>query len=178
MRTLTFRNTLRIVPKLRIMATNIGGMRKPYNSSGRTFDISGKCKNTSNSGTSHASVPCPDLHPSLCPFEQFKVWFEEAKATEGIEEPNAMCLATSDKATGRPSARLVSEFIRYKIMCASFILSRMVLLKEFGKDGFVFYTNRESRKGQELEGNPFAALVIYWELLKKSVRIEVGKRSS
>jgi pyridoxine/pyridoxamine 5'-phosphate oxidase len=97
-----------------------------------------------------------DLHPSLDPFKQFRTWFDEAAAHDAIDEPNAMCLATADASTGRPSAR-------------------MVLLKEFGSEGFVFYTNRDSRKGLELKGNPYAALMLYWEPLKKSVRIEVSQ---
>lgn len=87
------------------------------------------------------------------PFGQFRAWFDEASKHELIEEPNAMCIATASK-EGRPSAR-------------------MVLLKEFGaEEGFIFYTNYGSRKGQELSENPFAALMFYWEPLKKSVRIE------
>ena len=90
-----------------------------------------------------------DLHQTLDPFEQFKSWFDEAVKTDEIKEANAMCLATSDIRTGRPSAR-------------------MVLLKEFGREpGFVFYTNRDSRKGQELADNPYAALMFYWEPLKR-----------
>ncbi len=87
------------------------------------------------------------------PFGQFENWFEEAKKTTSIEEANAMCLATCTP-DGKPSARYV-------------------LLKKFcPKDGFVFFTNYESRKGQELIQNPFAALVFYWEPLKKSIRVE------
>lgn len=86
------------------------------------------------------------------PFGQFKAWFDEATRHEAIEEANAMCLATAD-ADGVPSAR-------------------MVLLKEFGEDGFVFYTNYGSRKGKELSENPKASLVFYWPPLKRSVRVE------
>ena len=88
------------------------------------------------------------------PLGQFRAWFDEASRHESIEEPNAMCLSTATL-EGRPS-------------------SRMVLLKEFGDEdqGFIFYTNYESRKAQELLANPFAALMFYWEPMKRSVRIE------
>jgi pyridoxamine 5'-phosphate oxidase len=84
------------------------------------------------------------------PFTQFRVWFDQALAGR-VPEPNAMTLATVG-ADGRPSAR-------------------MVLLK--GVDtGFVFYTNYTSRKGQELDAHPYAALVFYWHELHRQVRIE------
>ncbi|KAF7993689.1 hypothetical protein HCN44_010284 [Aphidius gifuensis] len=86
------------------------------------------------------------------PYGQFKEWFEIASKTPGIQEPNAMCLATATK-NGLPSAR-------------------MVLLKGFSSDGFKFYTNYDSRKGQELAENPNAALTFYWEPLRRTVRIE------
>ena len=86
------------------------------------------------------------------PFEQFKSWFEEASKHSGIYEANAMCLSTATK-DGFPS-------------------SRMVLLKKYGPEGFTFFTNYTSRKAQELDSNPKAALVFYWEPLQKSVRVE------
>ncbi|KAK4808775.1 hypothetical protein QYF61_027260 [Mycteria americana] len=86
------------------------------------------------------------------PVQQFGVWFEEAVACPAIGEANAMCLATCTR-DGKPSAR-------------------MVLLKGFGQDGFRFFTNHESRKGKELDANPFASLVFYWEPLNRQVRIE------
>ncbi|XP_078280856.1 pyridoxine-5'-phosphate oxidase [Rhinoraja longicauda] len=89
---------------------------------------------------------------SLDPMKQFGDWFEEATKCPSILEANAMCLATSTK-DGKPSAR-------------------MLLLKGFGPDGFRFFTNHESRKGCELEMNPFAAIVFYWEPLNRQVRIE------
>lgn len=85
------------------------------------------------------------------PLRQFATWFEDAVAA-GEEEPNAMVLATAS-ASGRPSAR-------------------MVLLKAVEDGGFVFYTNRESRKGSELTSNPSAALVFFWPTLERQVRIE------
>ena len=85
------------------------------------------------------------------PFAQFAVWFAEAAETD-LLEPNAMTLATADE-NGRPSARLV-------------------LLKDFDEQGFVFYTNYESRKGWELAVNPWAALTFWWGNLQRQVRIE------
>ena len=85
------------------------------------------------------------------PFRQFDKWFQEAEAAK-IPEPNAMTLATATR-DGRPSARTM-------------------LLKGFDGRGFVFYTNYESRKGRELEGNPRAAIVIPWLALERQVIIE------
>ena len=85
------------------------------------------------------------------PLEQFEHWFAEAKRA-GVEVPEAMTLATAD-AEGAPSAR-------------------MVLLKGAGEDGFVFYTGYGSRKSEELEQNPSAALVFYWRPLGRQVRVE------
>jgi pyridoxamine 5'-phosphate oxidase len=85
------------------------------------------------------------------PFRQFQVWFSDAVAAN-LMQPNAMTLATASK-DGKPSARIV-------------------LLKGFDERGFVFYTNYESRKGQELAENPWAALVFLWVELQRQVRIE------
>jgi pyridoxamine 5'-phosphate oxidase len=90
-----------------------------------------------------------DVHPH--PMVQFNRWFSEALKSELIE-PNAMTLATVS-ATGRPSARTV-------------------LLKGVDERGFVFYTNYNSRKGQDLEANPAAALLFTWLELERQVRIE------
>ena len=85
------------------------------------------------------------------PFEQFKLWFEQAVAAD-ILEPNAMTVATvTDE--GKPSARIV-------------------LLKDFDDRGFVFYTNYNSQKGVELQKCPHAALVFLWGDLERQVRIE------
>ncbi|KAM6163228.1 pyridoxine-5'-phosphate oxidase [Rhynchocyon petersi] len=89
---------------------------------------------------------------SLDPIKQFAAWFEEAVQCPEIGEANAMCLATCTR-DGKPSAR-------------------MLLLKGFDKDGFRFFTNFESRKGKELDSNPFASLVFYWEPLHRQVRVE------
>jgi pyridoxamine 5'-phosphate oxidase len=85
------------------------------------------------------------------PIKQFAKWYDEAKAN-GIAEPDAMTLATATK-DGKPSARIV-------------------LLKGFDDHGFVFYTNYESRKAQDLAENPRACLVAYWLPVKRQVRIE------
>lgn len=85
------------------------------------------------------------------PFAQFALWFEQAQAAK-VPEPNAMTLATVD-ARGRPSARTV-------------------LVKGYDEAGFTFFTNYESRKGQELAGNDHAALLFFWQPLERQVRIE------
>jgi pyridoxamine 5'-phosphate oxidase len=82
---------------------------------------------------------------------QFEKWFKEAVDAK-VNEPNAMTLATADM-EGRPSARIV-------------------LLRNFNKDGFVFYTNYNSRKGTEIVKNPHAALLFFWPELERQVRIE------
>jgi pyridoxamine 5'-phosphate oxidase len=85
------------------------------------------------------------------PFEQFDRWFKEAAASGAIL-PEAMSLSTTT-VDGHPS-------------------SRMVLLKEVDRRGFVFYTNYESRKSEDLAANPFAALLFWWGALERQVRIE------
>jgi pyridoxamine 5'-phosphate oxidase len=84
------------------------------------------------------------------PTDQFALWWEEAVNSQ-IIEPNAMTLATSS-ADGMPSARIV-------------------LLKHFSKEGFVFFTNYKSAKGMQLEENPRACLVFFWKELERQVRI-------
>ena len=90
-----------------------------------------------------------DVSPD--PFAEFARWFAEAQAAEAAEA-NAMVLATATP-DGRPSAR-------------------MVLLKGFDHQGFVFFTDYRSRKAQELEANPRAALGVHWSELERQVRIE------
>ncbi len=85
------------------------------------------------------------------PLKLFGEWFEEAQKVEPVN-PEAMALATATP-DGRPSAR-------------------MVLLKDWGPEGFVFYTNFESRKGGELQANGRAALLFYWRKLARQIRIE------
>ena len=85
------------------------------------------------------------------PFHLFDRWYADARESE-INDSSAMALATAD-ARGRPSVR-------------------MVLLKGHGSDGFIFYTNFEGRKAQELLANPHAALLFHWKSLRRQVRIE------
>ena len=85
------------------------------------------------------------------PIVQFQKWFKNAIDAQ-LYEPNVMTLATSDR-FGRPSARIV-------------------LLKGVDNDGFVFFTNYESSKGQHLLENPQAALVFFWAELQRQVRVE------
>ncbi len=91
-----------------------------------------------------------DLTEAEEPFALFDSWFEEARASEP-NDPNGMALSTVD-ADGLPNIR-------------------MVLLKGHGPDGFVFYTNTQSQKGQELLGQPKAALLFHWKSLRRQVRI-------
>lgn len=84
------------------------------------------------------------------PLVEFARWFDEALKAE-VLEPNAMTLATATE-NGAPSARVV-------------------LLKDFDDRGFVFFTDYRSQKGNELQGNPRAALVFYWPELERQVRI-------
>jgi len=90
-----------------------------------------------------------DVDPD--PLRQFAVWSNDA-AQAGLREPGAVAVATSTR-EGMPSVR-------------------MVLLKRYDERGFVFYTNYDSRKGRELEANPRAALLFYWDPLGRQVRIE------
>src|SRR3954453_5584844 len=85
------------------------------------------------------------------PIKQFHRWFDHARAAE-IPLAESMTLATAT-AEGRPSARIV-------------------LLKHADEDGFVFYTNYRSRKARELDANPFAALIFYWQKLDYQIRVE------
>lgn len=85
------------------------------------------------------------------PFALFEQWFAQAQASEPCD-PDAMTLATATP-DGRPSAR-------------------MVLLKDWSPDGFVFYTNLGSRKGAELAANPHVHLLFHWKSLRRQVRID------
>ena len=98
---------------------------------------------------SRASLSESDANPD--PIEQFSKWFGEAIAAQ-VPEANAMTVSTAT-VEGRPS-------------------SRILLIKDFDQRGFTFFTNYESRKGQELDRNPFAALLFYWIELERQVRIE------
>ncbi len=85
------------------------------------------------------------------PFKQFEIWFEEAKSI-GLKDPNAMNVASCTK-DGKPS-------------------SRMVLLKGYDENGFIFYTNYTSRKSEEILSNPKVALNFFWDALERQIRIE------
>jgi pyridoxamine 5'-phosphate oxidase len=89
--------------------------------------------------------------PAGDPLPLFDAWYSEARQTE-LNDSNAMALATATP-EGVPSVR-------------------MVLLKGYGPDGFVFYTNSRSRKGDELLANPQAALLFHWKSLRRQIRIE------
>ena len=91
-----------------------------------------------------------DFGDSVEPMSLFSAWLDEAKGSE-ISDPNAMALATVDSG-GLPNIR-------------------MVLMKGFDARGFVFYTNKNSQKGQELGGHPQAALSFHWKSLRRQVRI-------
>ena len=84
------------------------------------------------------------------PIQLFKIWMDEAKKSEP-NDPNALALATSDK-NNLPSVR-------------------MVLLKDFGQNGFVFYTNLNSQKGNELKENPQVSMCFHWKSLLRQIRI-------
>ncbi len=84
------------------------------------------------------------------PFDQFTRWWDEA-ITSNIDEVNAMTLATAN-AAGRPTARIV-------------------LLKGYDNNGFTFFTNYNSQKGQDIAENPFASLVFFWKELERQIRI-------
>ncbi len=85
------------------------------------------------------------------PFQQFKIWMQDAINNKGFE-PNAMSVATATP-DGKPSIRVV-------------------LLKELNEHGFVFFTNYNSRKGNEITINPYAAMVFDWHVMERQVRIE------
>ena len=92
------------------------------------------------------------------PLDLFREWFNEAKSTE-INDPNAFALATADK-KGIPSVRIV-------------------LLKDYDKNGFVFYTNLESKKSNDIKVNPNASICFHWKSLLRQIRItgEISKVS-
>lgn len=85
------------------------------------------------------------------PFSIFDTWYNEARETE-LNDSNAMTIATAD-ASGQPAAR-------------------MVLLKGYDRDGFIFYTNQESRKATDIAANPKAAILFHWKSVRRQIRIE------
>ncbi len=93
------------------------------------------------------------------PIAQFEKWMHETISSKIVPEPNAMTFVTSTL-DGKPSARVV-------------------LLKSFSKEGFIFYTNYESRKAKELNENPNACIVFDWHIMERQVRIEgIVKKTS
>jgi pyridoxamine 5'-phosphate oxidase len=102
-------------------------------------------------GVTDYGKPLREQDVDADPVRQFAIWFGEAQAT-GLRMPEAAALATAS-AGGAPSVR-------------------MVLVKGFDQNGFVFYSNYASRKGAELDANPRAALLFYWDPLGRQVRIE------
>lgn len=107
-----------------------------------------KCLFTFGQGV---ALPLPEIDENMSPIELFDLWFKDANKS-GILLPEAMSVSTVNS-NGQPS-------------------SRMVLLKQFNQDGFVFYTNYGSRKHQELSENNKVALLFHWSVLQRQVRIE------
>ncbi|MBL8188288.1 MAG: pyridoxamine 5'-phosphate oxidase [Acidobacteria bacterium] len=98
----------------------------------------------------YVSQPFDESHVVADPFDQFKLWFEEAMRAE---QPDVEAMTLSTISDGRISARIV-------------------LLKGFDARGFVFFTNYQSRKSRDLAAHPMAALTFYWHTLNRQVRIE------
>lgn len=97
------------------------------------------------------SIDCVQIDLPNTPYPLLQEWLELAEQSEP-NDPNVMCLATADK-NGKPSAR-------------------MILLKGLDERGLVFYTNTQSRKGEQLEDNQNAAVCFHWKSLRKQVRVE------
>ncbi|MFE5601255.1 pyridoxamine 5'-phosphate oxidase [Streptomyces coelicoflavus] len=106
------------------------------------FDLASMRKQYRAEGLSEAEL-------AATPVEQFARWFKQAATDGGLFEPNAMVVSTAD-AEGRPS-------------------SRTVLLKHFDAQGFVFYTNYDSRKARELDANPYVSLLFPWHPMARQV---------
>ena len=92
-----------------------------------------------------------EQNTATSPFDQFHKWFDDAKEV-GVLDPTAMTVSTVSR-EGMPS-------------------SRVVLLKSFDEDGFVFFTNYEGRKGTDLNTNPKASILFFWDQLERQIRIE------
>ncbi|MCZ7611481.1 MAG: pyridoxamine 5'-phosphate oxidase [Ignavibacterium sp.] len=110
-----------------------------------------KANNLKNMRLNYEQGQLLESNIEMNPFELFRNWFDQAVEAK-IIEPNAMTIATATK-EGIPSARVV-------------------LLKGFDETGFVFYTNYHSRKGKELNDNPFAAILFWWREFERQIRIE------
>jgi pyridoxamine-phosphate oxidase len=96
-------------------------------------------------------APLSESSTKADPIKQFEIWFDEAQEAK-VPERNAMTLATATT-NGMPSARIV-------------------LLKGFNENGFMFYTNYLSRKGKEITKNPIGALVFFWPSMERQIRVE------
>lgn len=101
--------------------------------------------------TDYSQAALSETDTDSDPIAQFSQWFEEALRAQ-IPEPNAMGVSTVG-ANGRPS-------------------SRILLIKDFDQRGFTWFTNYDSRKGEELDLHPYAALLFHWVELERQVRIE------
>ncbi len=106
---------------------------------------------TSHNQYKTAGLERDELSPS--PIVQFNTWFKHA-GESGVPEPEAMTISTVDMSSGVPRPS-----------------SRVVLLKQVDAKGFLFFSNYTSRKGRELEANPYASLAFYWKELSRSVRV-------
>ena len=107
-------------------------------------------QDTSGAGNNNIHSPLHQDSLTADPFDLFGAWFEEAKASE-INDPDAIALS-SVSADGMPSVR-------------------MVLLKQWSREGFVFFTNYDGRKGNELLATKKAAFVMHWKSLRRQVRV-------
>jgi len=107
-----------------------------------------KCLLTFGQGV---ALPLADILPDTDPFTLFEHWFKDAKKS-GVLLPESMCISTCDQ-HGQPR-------------------SRMVLLKEYNPNGFIFYTNYTSSKSQELMANNKISLLFHWNVLQRQIRIE------
>jgi pyridoxamine 5'-phosphate oxidase len=128
-----------------------GPGRNPYEQPGRS--LTARAVDNARTMTDEFAQPLREEDVDPDPVAQFQVWFAAA-ADAGLRMPEAAAVATA-ASDGTPSVR-------------------MVLVKKADENGFVFYTNYESRKGRELAANPSAALLFYWDPLGRQVRIEGG----
>lgn len=108
-------------------------------------------ENIQNLRQDYSAAELAEADVDKSPVVQFGKWFKDALDAQ-LHEPNVMTLATADL-TGKPTARIL-------------------LLKGFDEDGFVFFTNYASKKGEQLAENPQAAMVFFWPELQRQVRIE------
>ncbi len=112
-------------------------------------------KNISSMRQNYSKSELSENQISKNPFLEFENWFKFANDSK-ILEANAMCLSTANK--------------------KGIVSSRIVLLKDFSKKGFIFFTNYESRKADDILENPNASILFFWDVLEKQIRIE-GKVS-